>query len=78
MWERYCRGVNAIVYASTYLPFNPVTVLQTQTRRLSSNTLLFRYMVDAADSEKFEAARQELHALLEKPQLAGMCVYSFN
>ena len=41
MWERYCRGVNAIVY-----------------------------MVDAADPEKIEASRNELHNLLEKPQLA--------
>lgn len=45
MWERYCRGVNCIVY-----------------------------MVDAADNEKIEAARNELHALLEKPQLTGIPV----
>lgn len=40
MWERYCRGVNAIVY-----------------------------MVDAADLDKIEASRNELHNLLEKPQV---------
>ncbi|XP_016836722.1 ADP-ribosylation factor-like protein 8B isoform X2 [Nasonia vitripennis] len=45
MWERYCRGVNAIVY-----------------------------MVDAADPEKIEASRNELHNLLDKPQLAGIPV----
>ncbi|XP_003748085.1 ADP-ribosylation factor-like protein 8B-A [Galendromus occidentalis] len=45
MWERYCRGVNAIVY-----------------------------MVDAADKEKIEPARNELHTLLDKPQLAGIPV----
>uniref|UniRef100_T1J463 Phospholipase A2-like central domain-containing protein n=1 Tax=Strigamia maritima TaxID=126957 RepID=T1J463_STRMM len=45
MWERYCRGVNAIVY-----------------------------MVDAADLEKIEASRNELHSLLEKPQLTGIPV----
>eukprot|EP00128_Syssomonas_multiformis_P009735 Colp12_sorted_trinity150504_noHs@28836 len=45
MWERYCRGVNAIVY-----------------------------MVDSADHEKIEAAKTELHALLEKPQLANIPV----
>uniref|UniRef100_A0A336N522 CSON006616 protein n=2 Tax=Endopterygota TaxID=33392 RepID=A0A336N522_CULSO len=45
MWERYCRGVNAIVY-----------------------------MVDAADLEKMEASRNELHSLLDKPQLAGIPV----
>uniref|UniRef100_A0A8B9NE50 ADP ribosylation factor like GTPase 8B n=1 Tax=Accipiter nisus TaxID=211598 RepID=A0A8B9NE50_9AVES len=45
MWERYCRGVNAIVY-----------------------------MVDAADREKIEASRNELHNLLDKPQLQGIPV----
>nr|SVE89522.1 EOG090X0DLH [Daphnia sinensis] len=45
MWERYCRGVNAIVY-----------------------------MVDAADHDKIEASRNELHHLLDKPQLAGIPV----
>uniref|UniRef100_A0A8C9V7Q9 ADP ribosylation factor like GTPase 8B n=1 Tax=Scleropages formosus TaxID=113540 RepID=A0A8C9V7Q9_SCLFO len=43
MWERYCRGVNAIVY-----------------------------MVDAADREKVEPSRNELHNLLDKPQLQGI------
>ena len=42
MWERYCRGVNAIVY-----------------------------MVDAADLDKIEASRNELHNLLEKPQVCS-------
>jgi ADP-ribosylation factor-like protein 8 len=45
MWERYCRGVTAIVY-----------------------------MVDAADHEKMESSKSELHSLLEKPQLAGIPV----
>ena len=30
------------------------------------------YMVDAADHEKIEASKNELHNLLEKPQLAGI------
>lgn len=30
------------------------------------------FMVDSADHEKIEAARNELHNLLEKPQLQGM------
>ena len=30
------------------------------------------YMVDAADHEKLEASKTELHSLLEKPQLAGI------
>lgn len=33
-----------------------------------------RYMVDAADLEKMEASRNELHSLLDKPQLAGIPV----
>ncbi|KAI4896135.1 hypothetical protein NFI96_022088, partial [Prochilodus magdalenae] len=45
MWERYCRGVNAIVY-----------------------------MVDAADRDKIEPSRNELHNLLDKPQLQGIPV----
>ncbi|XP_066207085.1 ADP-ribosylation factor-like protein 8B [Saccopteryx leptura] len=45
MWERYCRGVNAIVY-----------------------------MIDAADRDKIEASRNELHNLLDKPQLQGIPV----
>jgi ADP-ribosylation factor-like protein 8 len=35
---------------------------------------IYRYMVDAADSEKIEASRNELHNLLDKPQLAGIPV----
>jgi len=43
MWERYCRGVNAIVF-----------------------------VVDAADTEKFEEASSQLHELLNKPPLASI------
>lgn len=34
----------------------------------------FSYMVDAADQEKVEASRNELHNLLDKPQLQGIPV----
>lgn len=37
-----------------------------------------RYMVDAADHEKLEASRNELHGLLEKPQLAGIPVCAWK
>ncbi len=40
MWERYCRGVQAIVY-----------------------------VVDSADLDSLDAAKEELHALLSKPSL---------
>ena len=43
MWERYCRGVQAIVFVA-----------------------------DAADHDNLDAARQELHDLLQKPSLAGI------
>jgi len=43
MWERYCRGVNAIVF-----------------------------IVDSADKGALPVAREELHALLEKPVLEGI------
>ena len=32
------------------------------------------YMVDAADPEKIEASKNELHNLLDKPQLQGIPV----
>lgn len=34
----------------------------------------FSYMVDAADTDKLEASRNELHNLIDKPQLAGIPV----
>jgi len=43
MWERYCRGVQAIVF-----------------------------VVDSADLDGIDAARQELHDLLSKPALTGI------
>jgi len=43
MWERYCRGVNAIVF-----------------------------VVDSADSDKFESAKKEMQELVNKPQLSGI------
>ncbi len=35
-------------------------------------------MVDAADHEKFDQTKSELHSLLEKPQLAGIPVGLFH
>lgn len=43
MWERYCRGVNAIIF-----------------------------VLDSADADKFDAAKTELHNLLQKPQLTNI------
>ncbi|KAG8227418.1 hypothetical protein J437_LFUL000427 [Ladona fulva] len=61
MWERYCRGVNAIVINYS---------CEISLTAILSNS----YMVDAADTEKIEASRNELHNLLDKPQLAGIPV----
>jgi len=36
--------------------------------------LLVSYMVDASDTDKIEASRNELHNLLAKPQLEGIPV----
>ena len=43
MWERYCRGVTAVVY-----------------------------VLDAADKDNFNLAKTELHALMQKPAVAGV------
>ena len=43
MWERYCRGVQAIVF-----------------------------VIDAADADSLEQARNELQSLLQKPSLQGI------
>ena len=43
MWERYCRGVQAIVF-----------------------------VIDAADTDLLEQARNELQELLKKPSLQGI------
>lgn len=45
MWERYARGVHAILF-----------------------------VVDAADLDSLDVARQELHDLLSRPSLAGIPV----
>lgn len=38
------------------------------------HSIYFRFIVDAADPEKFEAAKKELHDLLSKQPLAGIPV----
>jgi len=74
MWERYCRGVNAIVYAPARRA-RPTCA----TRQLIVCDALHaaararpRFVVDSADLDKMEGAKTELKNLLEKPQLAGI------
>lgn len=63
MWERYCRGVNAIMY-----------IIEIFFHILVFKYFFFRYMVDAANQETIGAAKTELHNLLDKPQLQGIPV----
>lgn len=72
MWERYCRGVNAIVY----VPGPPRLALTFRLRARARRGLhcvtdrrltCRRFVVDAADHANIEIARSELHSLLRKP-----------
>lgn len=63
MWERYCRGVNAIVYV--------VLCFQFPGPYANTNTVV-RYIVDAADRAALPVAKEELHELLDKPTLEGI------
>ena len=57
MWERYCRGVNAILYFPILSDFG---------------LMGRRYVVDAADPERIPESKEELFELLERPVLAGI------
>jgi ADP-ribosylation factor-like protein 8 len=59
MWERYCRGVNAIVYV--WFACDDWLVLMAN-----------RFIVDSADKEALPVAGEELKLLLEKPALEGI------
>ena len=61
MWERYCRGVNAIVYMVDAADPDKIEV-----RRWRPDGLLMM------ESSPFQASRNELHNLLDRPQLAGI------
>lgn len=60
MWERYCRGVNAIVYVWFACDGRP------------SFAHASRFIVDSADKEALPVAGEELKLLLEKPALEGI------
>ncbi|KAF7831118.1 ADP-ribosylation factor-like protein 8c [Senna tora] len=61
MWERYCRGVTAIVYCLS------LDILSLQTYIHTAG-----YVVDAADRDSVPISRSELHELLTKPSLNGI------
>ncbi|XP_006880701.1 PREDICTED: ADP-ribosylation factor-like protein 8A-like isoform X1 [Elephantulus edwardii] len=49
-----------------------------QPRSLLRGVSAIGYMVDAADQEKIEASKNELHNLLDKPQLQGIPVLALE
>lgn len=63
MWERYCRGVNAIVCVRCFHPRH---------RRQIAMLTLISFIVDSADKDALPVAREELQMLLEKPALEGI------
>ncbi|KAG6394262.1 hypothetical protein SASPL_144845 [Salvia splendens] len=62
MWERYCRAVSAIVYATSNF-FSSAYFLLAE---------LLIYVVDAADPDNISISKSELHDLLSKPSLSGI------
>lgn len=62
MWERYCRGATAIVYATTT---SCSTTLRPQLTFTS-------FVVDSADHPALPVAKEELGILLDKPALEGI------
>ena len=62
MWERYCRGVNAIVYMVDAADPDKIEV------RISPLTP----RLDNYANPLHQASRNELHNLLDRPQLAGI------
>ena len=61
MWERYCRGVNAIVY-----------VQPLHLRMWIPLILVSSFIVDSADKDALEVAKEELHLLLGKSTIEGI------
>lgn len=71
MWERYCRGVNAVVFVLSPSQ-SPKTAGSRDSVFASFPSSRRSFIVDSADPGTFPAARSELHALLEKPPLRGI------
>lgn len=71
MWERYCRGVNAIVWVSSSSIVPSPSSISYQSRLSNS---LSSFVLDSADASKVPAAKTELTTLLEKPILTGIPV----
>ncbi|KAG2060514.1 P-loop containing nucleoside triphosphate hydrolase protein [Suillus hirtellus] len=64
MWERYCNGVDALVYVVRFFTLIACFICRMFFRH--------RFVVDSADQEKFDTACFELHQLLAQPNLTGV------
>ncbi|KAF4399784.1 hypothetical protein G4B88_022867 [Cannabis sativa] len=69
MWERYCRGVSAIVLMLHAFK-ETSECLHVFKHGIMNHG--FRYVVDAADRDSVPISRSELHELLTKPSLIGI------
>ena len=67
MWERYCRGVNAIVYMVDSADSQKIEVCYFKVCNL-------QFLDQSSDQSSEQASRTELKNLLERPQLAGIPV----
>lgn len=58
MWERYCRGVSAILFVVD----SSIPISNTTSSKSDSNTA----------NDPWAIASEELHSLMSRPQLAGI------
>lgn len=72
------RCFNAVVNFEHICHISDVLMQHYASNRQYHKQLYFHcsYMVDAADLEKVEASKNELHSLIDKPQLHGIPVSS--
>lgn len=70
MWERYCRGVNAIVYMVDAADQDKIEV--PQCHHCHHHHQYPNHHHHCPHDDQRQASRNELHNLLERPQLAGI------
>ncbi|CAB1315327.1 unnamed protein product [Coregonus sp. 'balchen'] len=74
-YDMYCNSHDSICIAIGYCNSVAIRCSKHIAHHVSLFSLLsLSYMVDAADPEKIEASKNELHNLLDKPQLQGIPV----
>ncbi|RVW90208.1 ADP-ribosylation factor-like protein 8c [Vitis vinifera] len=72
MWERYCRGVSAILNHAVPFSCKIPKFLCSSPPTGRSIRINLMYVVDAADRDSVPISRSELHSLLTKPSLTGI------